>query len=182
MGEKWGSKNRRNAFKFLPGNKNDTCNTSGKSEFIWFNSYYRNIGQKRNSDTKSLKNSISQRRIRLLDSLGAWVSCAHSKEDSLYPAISRVETLDRLLFFNLHFWRNCYVTNIASDNRNHFVKCSTTQSLNSLSILRINFSTGAVYQHSVQQTDRHLKNKSVSFRFTGRKHLWTRRESTPAAF
>ena len=42
--------NRRNVFTFLPGNSNDTCNT-------------RDIGQKRNSHTKSLKNSISQRRI-----------------------------------------------------------------------------------------------------------------------
>ena len=32
-------------------------------------SYFRDIGQKRNFHTKSLKNSISQRRIRLLDLL-----------------------------------------------------------------------------------------------------------------
>ena len=51
---------------------------------------YRDIDQKQNSNTKSLKNSLSQQRIRLLDSLWAWVSCAHSKENSLYPG--RVET------------------------------------------------------------------------------------------
>ena len=68
VGEKWGSKNRRNVFKFLPRSNNNTYNTSGKSEFIWFSSY-RDIGQKRNFHTKSLKNSISQRRIRLLDLL-----------------------------------------------------------------------------------------------------------------
>ena len=78
--EWWGSKNRRNVFKFIPGNNNDTFKTSGKSEFIWFSSY-RDIGQKRNSDTKSLKK---------LDSLWAWVSCAHSKENSLYPSVSHV--------------------------------------------------------------------------------------------
>ena len=81
-GEKWGSKNRRNVFKLRPGNNNDTYNTSDKSESFWFSSY-RDIGQKRNSHTKSLKNSISQRRIRLLDlltsSLGLlWCNIAHS--------------------------------------------------------------------------------------------------------
>ena len=35
------------------------------------------------------------------------------------------------MFFNLYFWRNCYVTNISSDNRNVQI---TTQSLNSFSI------------------------------------------------
>ena len=70
-----------------------------------------------------LKDSLSQRRIRLLDSLSAWVSCAHSKENSLYPGTwSGRDRLDRLLFY---FMGNCYVTN---------VKCSTTQSLNSLNL------------------------------------------------
>ena len=66
--KKWGSKNRRNVFKLRPGNNNDAYNTSSKSESFWFSSY-RDIGQKRNSRTKSLKSSISQRRIRLLDLL-----------------------------------------------------------------------------------------------------------------
>ena len=75
---------------------------------------------------------------------------------TLYPSVSRVETNPiaccSLIFTN--FWQNCYVTSVAGDNRNHFVrKCSTTQSLNSLSNLRPNVSTGAVYQHSAQQTD-----------------------------
>ena len=44
----------RNVFKFLPGNSNDTYNTSGKSGFISFCSY-RGIGQSRSSNTKSSK-------------------------------------------------------------------------------------------------------------------------------
>ena len=39
-------------------NNKDTYNTSGKSEFIWFSSY-RDIAQKQNSLTKSLKILIS---------------------------------------------------------------------------------------------------------------------------
>ena len=61
------SKNCRNAFKLRPGNNNDTYNASGKPEFIWFSSY-RDIGQKRNSHTKSLKNLISCRLLDLLTS------------------------------------------------------------------------------------------------------------------
>ena len=38
-------------------------------------SSYRDIDQKRNFHSKSLKNYISQRRIWLLDSLWAWFSC-----------------------------------------------------------------------------------------------------------
>ena len=34
VGEKWGSKNRRNIFKFLPGNINDTYETSSKSDLF----------------------------------------------------------------------------------------------------------------------------------------------------
>ena len=69
------------------------------------------------------------------------------REQSVSLCFTGRDKLDRLLFYNLYFGRNCYVTNVVSDNRNHFVKCSTTQSLNSLSSLRPNFSTGAVYQH-----------------------------------
>ena len=52
---------------------------------------------------KSLKNSISQRRITLLDSLWAWVACTHSKENSLW--VSAV--------LNLYIWRDCYVASVA---------------------------------------------------------------------
>ena len=52
VGEKWGSLNRRNIFKFLPGNNNSTYNTSGISEFIRFSSY-RDIVQSQNYHTKS---------------------------------------------------------------------------------------------------------------------------------
>ena len=147
--------------KFQPGNNNDTSNASGKAEFIRFNSY-RDIDQKRNSDTKPLKNSLSQRRIRatrLTLSLG--ILCTFEREQSVSCCSTGREKLDHLLLFNLYFWRNCYVTNVSSDNRNVQL---TTQSLNSLSIPQ----PGAVYQHSVQQTNRHLK-VSVSLCFTGRK-------------
>ena len=83
------------------------------------------------------------------------------------------DKLDRLLFFNLYFWRNCYVPNVASENRNHFVKCSTTQWLNSLSSLRLKFSTGAAYQHLARKLTG-VRWQSVSFCFTGRRQLWTR--------
>ena len=70
-----------------------------KSEFIWFSSY-RDIGQKRNSHTKSLKNSISRRRIRLLDlltsSLGLlWWLRVRAASNDLRIATEHVE----LFFF-----------------------------------------------------------------------------------
>ena len=84
------------------------------------------------------------------------------------------DKLDRLLFFNLYFWRSCYVSSVACDNRNHFVKCSTTQSLNSLSSLRPNFSSGALYQHLARQIDRHSKDDSLYPSVSGvEKQLWT---------
>ena len=52
---------------------------------------------------KSLKNSISQRRITLLDSLWAWVACEHSKENSLW--------VSAVLY--LYIWRDCYVASVA---------------------------------------------------------------------
>ena len=57
------------------------------------------IGQKRNSDTESLQNSMLQRRIRRLDLLWAWVSCAHSKENSLYLASYLATILSQNYFY-----------------------------------------------------------------------------------
>ena len=42
-----------------------------------------------------------------------------------------------------------------------FVKCPTTQLLTVYLVLRSNFSTGAVYQHLAQQTDRHSEEVSL---------------------
>ena len=58
------------------------------------------------------------------------------------------------------------------------MKCSTTQSLNSLSSPKPNFSIGSVYQHSAQKTVRHSKDESIFFCFTGQRRLWTRREGS----
>ena len=78
----WGSKIVEMSSNFY------TYNTSDKSEFIWFCSY-RDIGQKRNSHTKSLNNSISQWRIRLLDLLTSSLGllwCGERRSPTVQPS------------------------------------------------------------------------------------------------
>ena len=93
---------------FSPGNKNDTFNTSGKSEFIWFSSY-RDIGQKRHFYTKSLKNSISQRRIRLLGLLTSSLQSqpkvsGHPQKKALprFPSFNVATMMST--FISIFFW------------------------------------------------------------------------------